>query len=245
MYRERVLLLGVSLAVFASLGALGGMGYLSWQSGLRQEQAHLQRYATGAIERTRDAFTEIDEAFDTLSRSNVVPCSPRHIEELRLATLDTRSAEDVAYFRDGRLLCSSWGALRGHIPRAASDFTTGDGMGVSTHVQPHIRDAPSMLVLHRGGYSALVNPQRLVDVLADDDVQIAVYAPGGAPITASTPAPNTAAVPSSRERGRLPCSRASRRRFSVGCSVFSPADSFSDITGTAAGDAGVRARSVP
>ena len=64
-------------------------------------------------------------------------------------------------------------------------------------------------------------------------------------ITASTPAPNTAAVPSSRERGRLPCSRASRRRFSVGCSVFSPADSFSDITGTAAGDAGVRARTVP
>lgn len=64
-------------------------------------------------------------------------------------------------------------------------------------------------------------------------------------ITASTPAPNTAAVPSSRERGRLPCSRASRRRFSVGCSVFSPADSFSDITGTAAEDAGVRARSVP
>ena len=126
MYRERVLLLGVSLAVFASLGALGGMGYLSWQSGLRQEQAHLQRYAAGAIARTRDAFTEIDEAFDTLSRSNAVPCSPRHIEELRLATLDTRSAEDVAYFRDGRLLCSSWGALRGHIPRAASDFTTGD-----------------------------------------------------------------------------------------------------------------------
>lgn len=188
MYRERVLLLGVSLAVFASLGALGGMGYLSWQSGLRQEQAHLQRYAAGAIARTRDAFTEIDEAFDTLSRSNAAPCSPRHIEELRLATLDTRSAEDVAYFRDGRLLCSSWGALRGHIPRAASDFTTGDGIGVSTHVQPHIRDAPSMLVLHRGGYSALVNPERLVDVLADDDVQIAVYAPGGAPITATAPA---------------------------------------------------------
>ena len=188
MYRERVLLLGVSLAVLASLGALGGMGYLSWQSGVRQEQVRLQRYADGAIERTRDAFTDIGETFDTLARSTSAPCSPRHIEELRLATLATHSAEDVAYFENGRLRCSSWGSLREHVPRAAIEFTTGNGIGVSTRVQPRIRNAPTMLVLHRGNYSALVNPGRLVDVLADDDVRIAVGAPSGASVTASTPA---------------------------------------------------------
>ncbi len=46
---------------------------------------------------------------------------------------------------------------------------------------------------------------------------------------ATTPAPNTAAVASSRERGMLPCSRASRRRFSLGCSVRSPLSSCSDM----------------
>ena len=45
--------------------------------------------------------------------------------------------------------------------------------------------------------------------------------------SATTPAPNTAAVASSRERGMLPCSRASRRRFSLGCSVRSPLSSCS------------------
>ncbi len=64
-------------------------------------------------------------------------------------------------------------------------------------------------------------------------------------ISASTPAPNTAAVASSRERGMLPCSRASRRRFSVGCSVFSPACSFSDMGCTTRGITRGRARTVP
>jgi len=65
-------------------------------------------------------------------------------------------------------------------------------------------------------------------------------------MSASTPAPNTAAVASSRERGMLPCSRASRSRFSVGCSVFSPACSFSDIGARHGGGfLQVRARSVP
>ncbi|MGN6225058.1 EAL domain-containing protein [Pseudoxanthomonas sp.] len=188
MYRERVLLLGVGLAVAASLAALAGMGYLGWQSGLRQEQSRLQDHAARAIERARAAFEEVDEAFDELERSTATPCSPRHIEELRRATLDTRSAEDVGYFRDGRLQCSSWGALREQVPRAAIEFTTVGAIGVSTRVQPRIRNAPPMLVLHRGSYSALVNPERLVDVLAEDDVRIALHAPGDQPLTAASPA---------------------------------------------------------
>nr|WP_295375276.1 EAL domain-containing protein [Pseudoxanthomonas sp.] len=187
MYRERVVLLGVGLAIAASLAALAGMGYLGWQSGLRQEQAQLQRHAERALGHTREAFVEVGAAFEELARSTAAPCSPRHIEELRRATLGTRSAEDVAYFRDGRLQCSSWGNLRDHIPRAVVEFTTADGIGVSTRVQPRIRNAPPMLVLHRGDYSALVNPERLLDVLAEDDVRIAIRAPGEHLLTASTP----------------------------------------------------------
>ena len=188
MDRERVLLLGVGLAIAASLAALAGMGYLGWQSGLRQEQSGLRGHAARAIERTRAAFDEVDEAFGELERSTAVPCSPCHIEELRRATLDTRSAEDVGYFRDGRLQCSSWGTLYERVPRAAVEFTTVHAIGVSTWVQPRIRNAPPMLVLHRGGYSALVNPERLVDVLTEDDVGIALHAPGDHPLTAASPA---------------------------------------------------------
>ncbi len=68
-----------------------------------------------------------------------------------------------------------------------------------------------------GASAARIQPSALREMLAEK------------PSRASTPAVNTAAVASSRERGMLPCSRASRRRFSVGCSVFSPACSFSDI----------------
>lgn len=50
-------------------------------------------------------------------------------------------------------------------------------------------------------------------------------------ISANTPVPNTAAVDNSRDCGMLPCSRASRRRFSVGSSVRSPPSSDSDIGG--------------
>lgn len=53
--------------------------------------------------------------------------------------------------------------------------------------------------------------------------------PRASAINANTPAPNTAAVDSSRDCGMLPCSRASRRRFSVGSSVRSPPSSDSDM----------------
>jgi len=188
MYRERVLLLGVGLAVAASLAALAGMGYLGWQSGLRQEQARLRLYAESALDDNLRAFAEVDRAFEELARSTQAPCSPRHIEELRRVTLGARSAEDVAYFRDGRLACSSWGNLDEYIPRSRADFTLGNGVGVSTHVQPRVRDAPPMLVLHRGDYSVLINPDRFLDVPAEDDVRIAIRTPDGHSLTASSPA---------------------------------------------------------
>src|SRR5690606_41124846 len=57
-------------------------------------------------------------------------------------------------------------------------------------------------------------------------------------IIATTPLPNSTALDSSRERGRLPCLIAFSRRRPVGCSVFSWPSSFSAMAGSGAGRRG-------
>ncbi|MFD2499059.1 CSS-motif domain-containing protein [Rhizorhabdus histidinilytica] len=41
---------------------------------------------------------------------------PDHVAQLRQIAMDARNVEDIGYFRDGRLVCTSLGPIRQHVP---------------------------------------------------------------------------------------------------------------------------------
>lgn len=146
------------------------------------ELARLQRVADKAMARANKSLQEAGMALDALAKLSVPPCSPEHIALMRRSTLETRSVEEVDYFEDGKLKCSSWGmADKGRdIALGPPRLATHGGAQLHTHASPAAGTHKPMIGVFKHQHRVLVDPARLADIIADPDVQVAVTSVTGA-----------------------------------------------------------------
>ena len=174
MNRSRVIRQAIFLAFLGAIVPLALMGFLSWERAQSKEQALLAAYASRSLQNTRVTLRLGAEALQKMEAWNGTPCSPEHLEQMRLLTFNSHTVEEIGYFDDGFLRCTSWGSTAIQVPRLPGDFTTADGIQVTLRMQPLVTHGDAVTALLRGNYNVLINANRLADVIVDDDVRIAV-----------------------------------------------------------------------
>ncbi|EJL94409.1 putative signal transduction protein containing sensor and EAL domain containing protein [Herbaspirillum sp. CF444] len=173
MSRSRVIFVTVLLALVGAALPLIIMLYFSWTRAVSEEQNRLALYAQQAILRANISFSEIRSALHAIEPLNLKPCSDAHIARMRQLTVNTRSIEEIGYFRNGKLQCTSWGRSDKYIEQTPVDFTTPDGLQVTLRMTPAISLGNSMVAVQYGAHNVLTMPSRFVDVIVDAGIQMA------------------------------------------------------------------------
>lgn len=177
--RWRVIALGLLLAIIGAAVPITAAGWLSWRMARADALDFLTLVAQTGITRAEWTFSQARSAMEAMDRSEAVPCSAAHIAEMRVATVNVPSVEEVGYLEDGFIQCTSWGPLAEKIPKSDIDYTTFDGMEVSFRIAPSVSEGNPMTALHLGNYNTLIVPSRFLDIPMDRDVAVTLMAESG------------------------------------------------------------------
>jgi len=192
--RNRVITTGIILGLLGAMIPIATMAYASWIIAVRKDQDILKTLADQAIQRASDTFRDAENALDEVEAARLPSCSNDHIELMRRLTINAPSVEEIGYFENGVLKCTSWGATQETIRQSPIDFTTGQGLEVAIRVEPSASRGTRMIALHHGAHGALVKPSRFVDILMDDSMSLALTNDRGILINELN-APDRALVP--------------------------------------------------
>lgn len=156
--RNRVITTGIILGLLGAMIPIATMAYASWIIAVRKDQDILKTLADQAIQRASDTFRDAENALDEVEAARLHSCSNDHIELMRRLTINAPSVEEIGYFENGVLKCTSWGATQETIRQSPIDFTTGQGLEVAIRVEPSASRGTRMIALHHGAHGALVKP---------------------------------------------------------------------------------------
>jgi sensor c-di-GMP phosphodiesterase-like protein len=174
MRRLRVVIVALMLGVLGAAAPIAAALYVSWTFAIRAEQDRLSLFAARTITRADRSIAEIRNALHAMSTFLGEPCSPSHVAEMRLLTMNTPSVAEIGYFEHGVLACTSWGKTERRIERVSGDFTTADGIEVTIRMRPLVTGSKLMMAFQYQAYNALVDPLRFVDVIVDHGIQLAI-----------------------------------------------------------------------
>jgi len=155
------------------------MLWITWSLTISDEKALLNSVAERVLARARRATSDAHRVFQELSAFDAEACSPRHIALMRRLVFNTPSIEEIGYFEEGRLRCTSWGLTETVVPLTPPDFVMQDGLGMTFGVRPALLGGAVKLALGSGPYNALVDPVRFIDVIAEPQILMALATSDG------------------------------------------------------------------
>ena len=170
--RSRIIALSVFLAIAGAILPLAAMTYVSWKVATAKELTLLKSNGERALARAEETFAEAHNALTTAEASTVARCSPEHIALMRILTVNADAVEEIGYFNDGLLMCSSWGPTTQRVTQPRANYTRPDGMGVTLRIKPVVSLGRRMLALQLGSHNALVAPSRFVDLGFDGEISL-------------------------------------------------------------------------
>lgn len=119
-------------------------------------------------------FSRVHAAFEVLRHHDSFPCSDEHVQFMRQVVMGNPAVEEVGYFVDGRLSCSSWSSrshAAGIVMKAPQgDYTTPFGEVGIARLFP-TAGGNATAVFH-GPYNVLVNPERLLPASPGVDLEL-------------------------------------------------------------------------
>ena len=175
MNRSRVIVAAVGLALVGAIVPIAAMVYASRMLAIGNEQQELAQIAKRVITRADLSLSDAGRALRKIDTFTGPPCSPAHIARMREVAIAARPIEEIGYFENGFLKCTTWGSTDMKVPRSPPDFTTAGGLGVTVHVQPSVIPQPDpMMAVQYRSYNVLIDPVRLVDVIVDPNVKLAI-----------------------------------------------------------------------
>jgi sensor c-di-GMP phosphodiesterase-like protein len=177
--RYRIIISAVFLATLGAILPILVMLYVSWTLAVKAERQRLELFADRAITRAEQSYDSVLDALRTIDRSDLVPCSPAHIGLMRKLAIDNTAVEEMGYFHDHRLACTSWGPVEQDVPQRDADLVTADGVAVTFSVRPLVSEQHPLMALHLHQHNALVDPVRFVDLIVDPQIRLAIASRDG------------------------------------------------------------------
>lgn len=176
--------------LLVALGVLLPILGMAWYSSLLAQQTQDERLAVLAdrvIARADASFASVVSVLHAMDAARLLDvhaaCSPEHIERMRRNTTGGQSVEEIGYFENGLLKCTSWGLTTQLVKQTAPDFVTPSGLGITRRVHTHVVPGMQRIGVQYQAHNVLMDPARLVDVFVDPDVQLVVASKRGIAIS--------------------------------------------------------------
>ena len=173
MKRSTIMRRGLFLSVLAVVVPFALTGAIGWFLTIHSAQTRLTTLAQIASERANITFEQASQALKNIALTDLPPCSPEGIDQMRMVAMNTFSIESVGYEEDV-FACTSWGATRPKANTWPEDFTTDDGVKVSIDVQSDSDLIKPMLALQYAAFTVLVDPEQFREVALDEGIRVAV-----------------------------------------------------------------------
>lgn len=177
--RYRIMITAIVLAVIGALVPLIVMAWMSWQIAVRKELSYLSLFAQRVEFRAETTFSDAHSVLLRMQQAGLQPCTPAHIAKMRDATVNSSSVEEIGFFAEGRLRCTSWGMVESEMQQGMPDLVTNDGLNVTLNVTPYVSSGSVMTALQLGHYNVLIQPNRFVDVVLDPGMNVALLTESG------------------------------------------------------------------
>ena len=178
MKRSRVKLRGMLFSVLAVLVPLAISAMIGWWLTVSAAQERLVTLAQIASERASQTLDLASRALKDVALTDLQPCSPEGIEQMRIVAMNSFSVESVGYEEDV-FACTSWGAAPPRSQVLPHDFITEDGVRVSIDAPPESEGLKPMLALQYAAFNVLVDPEQFREVTLDDGIRVAVASKQG------------------------------------------------------------------
>ena len=175
MNRAKIIIIATLLAVLGALLPISATLYLSWQRATDIESERLLSFAQRGIERARISLGDAEKALQAAQALNSPPCSTTHIRQMRLIEMNTRSIEDIGYFDHGLLKCTPAGLVLKEVSHTPIEFTTDNGLAISSNVIPEVNGGKGMIGISSKAYKVLIDPMRFADIILKPDTQSVSY----------------------------------------------------------------------
>lgn len=173
MKRSKVMRRGILMTALAVIVPLGITFAAGWMMSIYAAHGRLQTLAEIANDRASHTFAQASRALKSIAVTELEPCSPQGIEQMRMIAINTFSVETVGYEEDV-FACTSWGATPPRSKKWAHDFVTDDGVMVSVDAQDDNDLIKPMLALQFAAFNVLVDPEQFREVVLDEGVRLAV-----------------------------------------------------------------------
>lgn len=177
--RSKIVAIGIILGLAGTLLPIAAMNWVSFQIAQRNAVSVLDSYADTALERASQTFHYARQSLVTVGQSKLIPCSDAHIAMMRDETINSAFVDEIGYFSDNILRCTSWGHVQQFVERQQTDFTTAGGASVTLRVKPTASFQGEMIAIYRGDYGALINPSTFVDITVKDGMSTALLTQKG------------------------------------------------------------------
>ncbi|MGV1957266.1 EAL domain-containing protein [Agrobacterium sp. 22-214-1] len=172
--RWRVIAVGIFLAIIGAALPIAAMAWTSWRVAVQKELDILNLVAERSLARADNTFKEAQGALEAIEAAHLPACSDQHIAQMRIVTINVPSIEEIGYFENGVIKCTSWGRTAGNIAKSHVDYVTSEGIEVTLRIQPGVSHGDQMTSLHLGHHNALVAPSRFVDIILRDGMSLAL-----------------------------------------------------------------------
>ncbi len=179
MNRIRILLIMIGVTLLTAMLAMALMTWMSWRQATQTARREVQQTAERALGRAERSYSQALAVLRSLQQDHLEPCSAGHIRLMQSRVITTPSVDQIGYFHEGQLLCSSWGRPAVPVRWSEPHHTTADGAAVQLDVQPRAAYGRRMLSLRLGNYDALMDPRHFVDLIAAQDMRLAIATPDG------------------------------------------------------------------
>ena len=151
--------------------------YLAWKQSFNEQMAGAATLARDVLRRSDESTAQSFVIFKTLEAAHASdPCSEENMRLMRKLHLGSDQFQAVAYVKDDRMLCSSFG--RHNTSLGPPTYVTGYGTEIRTSVEfPILPGRKFLMSTHKAsGYSVAIHPDLPVNVFVDEpNVAIGVF----------------------------------------------------------------------
>lgn len=170
--RRKIIAVACLTGVAGTIILFAAVLWAALRASSEKELAGLNSHAEQTLTRAQNILKEVQLTLGSLQSSTDKPCSSAHIFQMRDRTINTASIEEIGFFLNGYLKCSSWGKIRQTIHRAKVDFVTSDGLEITLRLTPSASLSGQMAAVGSGNYNALIAPARFVDLSVGDQTTV-------------------------------------------------------------------------
>jgi len=165
--RRRVITIGVLLAAVGACIPIALMSWLAIKIASQNEQALLSLVAKRTLVQAQRTFEETHRVLIAMENAHLAPCSDAHIARMRSEALNSIAVDEIGFFEEGVLKCTSWGRTTHGYRQTPADYVRADRVGVTLRVRPYVSATNEMIAMQLGQHNALVLPTRFVDETND------------------------------------------------------------------------------